>query len=898
MLLFCLAVACLGAPAFASASTVWAVGDGAAAGPTDDAVGAMIGGQPLDAFLYLGDVYDNGTAAEFSSYYDPAYGAYKSESYPTPGNHEWGNRATGYDAYWGTQFSSPHYYSFDVGGWHLISLNSEESSAEGSPQLSWLRNDLALHPGSCTLAYWHRPRYAATSRIDSTFAIGDDGRTAKLFDALAGHASISLAGHAHNYQRLQPINGITPFVVGTGGEGDEHHTFETPADPRLAASNDTDFGALRLELTPGAADYSMVKLDGGTIDSGSIACQTRPTVSSAAASAVKPASAQLSGSVDPNGLSSSYRFEYGTTSAYGQQTAPAGAGAGVDPSDVSAQLSGLAPDTLYHYRLVSSNSAGSSQSADQTFMTPALTSAVTAGPSGRTSDATPDFSFSANEPSATLSCSISSGAASFGPCSGASSHRPSSALADGDYTFTVRATAGGRNADATRSFTVDATPPSLTIDSGPSGTTANRTPAFAFSAEPGASVVCSIDTGTPDFKPCTSPHSPASALPDGDYTFRVRATDAATNQTTKTRSFTVDATAPETAIDSGPSGLSNDPNPSLGFSASEAGAGFECRLDSSAPADWRPCSSPQRYTNLPDGPHSFEVRAVDSAANADPSPATRSFTVDATAPSLTIDSGPSGTTANRTPAFAFSAEPGASVVCSIDTGTPDFKPCTSPHSPASALPDGDYTFRVRATDAATNQTTKTRSFTVDATAPETAIDSGPSGLSNDPNPSLGFSASEAGAGFECRLDSSAPADWRPCSSPQRYTNLPDGPHSFEVRAVDSAANADPSPATRSFTVDATAPETRLRAKPKRKVRSDQRRVRVRLRFGGFDERSGEDEIRFECSLDGKTPKACESPFSARVKAGRHVFTVRAFDAAGNADPEPARTAWRVVPRRR
>src|SRR6266511_6402736 len=115
--------AIVAAPAGAAASTtVWAVGDGAAAGPTDDQVAALIAAGPPDAFLYLGDVYPDGTASDFASYYEPAYGSYKSKSHPTPGNHEWANRSTGYDAYWGAASSAPHYYSFETGGWHVISL--------------------------------------------------------------------------------------------------------------------------------------------------------------------------------------------------------------------------------------------------------------------------------------------------------------------------------------------------------------------------------------------------------------------------------------------------------------------------------------------------------------------------------------------------------------------------------------------------------------------------------------------------------------------------------------------------------------------------------------------------------------------------------------------------------
>ena len=381
-------------PASAHASsTVWAVGDGAAAGSTDDQVGAMIAQDPFDAFLYLGDVYDSGTSAEFA-YYNDAYGSYKSKSFPTPGNHEWGNRATGYDPYWGAGFSAPHYYSFDVGGWHLISLNSEEASGAGSAQLSWLQADLASHPGTCTLAYWHRPRYTATSRVDSTFSIGDDSRTNAMWQALAGRASIALAGHAHNYQRLNPIDGITELIVGTGGEGNEHHTFTGP-DSRLAASNDADFGALKLVLEAGRADFSMRKLGGGVLDSGSIACKAKPQASTGSASGVSRNAANVAGTVDPNGEATSYRFNYGTTDQYGSQSPSVAAGSGSEPQTVSASLANLSPDTTYHYSLVATNSLGTSSGPDKTFTTPpAPITTITSGPSGAITTRSAEFRFS------------------------------------------------------------------------------------------------------------------------------------------------------------------------------------------------------------------------------------------------------------------------------------------------------------------------------------------------------------------------------------------------------------------------------------------------------------------------------------------------------------------------
>lgn len=360
--------ALLAAPAAASAATVWAVGDGAAKGTTDDEVGAMIGRAPLDAFLYLGDVYPTGTFSDFTSHYDPAYGSYKSESYPTPGNHEWGNHLTGYDAYWAARFSSPsHRYSFDLGGWHIISLNSEEWSGAGSDQLAWLQDDLAGTRGTCTLAFWHRPRYAATSRVNEAITLGDDPRTDALWDALAGRAAVVLSGHVHNYQRLRSIDGITELIVGTGGEGSEHHAIVNRDDARLAAFDDTAFGALRLQLEPGRAAFSMAKLGGGTLDSGFVDCQAKPLVGTASARVTSPHSATLSGTVDPNGLPTSYHFEYGSGPAYGARTDEQSSGSAANPKRVSADIANLVTGFTYHARLVATNSLGTTYGPDATF---------------------------------------------------------------------------------------------------------------------------------------------------------------------------------------------------------------------------------------------------------------------------------------------------------------------------------------------------------------------------------------------------------------------------------------------------------------------------------------------------------------------------------------------------
>ena len=259
-----------------SPAVVWAVGDAADGGPAGRRVARRIRGARCDRLLYLGDVYETGTAEEFSRHYDPLFGPLAPVTAPTPGNHEWGNRADGYEAYWTAARGAPPppWYAFELGGWEVLALNSEEPCGPNSPQGRWLRSRLE-HEVEGRLAFWHRPRFSAGTH-------GDQPDVAPLWDALRGRASIVLGGHEHNLQRMQPTDGLTQFVVGAGGRG--HYALarswrwprrRRPGDQpfrdrRLAWANDTDDGALRLELSPGLARCAFVAADGRILDAGAI----------------------------------------------------------------------------------------------------------------------------------------------------------------------------------------------------------------------------------------------------------------------------------------------------------------------------------------------------------------------------------------------------------------------------------------------------------------------------------------------------------------------------------------------------------------------------------------------------------------------------------------------------
>lgn len=248
-----------GAPA-----TVWAVGDGADGGRPARRIARFVAARRPDRFLYLGDVYERGTASDFAAGYAPVYGRLTGVTAPTPGNHEWPRRAVGYGPYWrkARGLRPPPYYAFSVAGWRILSLNSQAPHGVGSDQLAWLRQQLRA-PGTCRIAFSHRPRWSAGTH-------GNQPDLAPLRNALVGHARIVLAGHDHDMQRFRARNGLVDFVVGSGGHG--HYEVDRSRSD-LAWSNARAGGALRLRLRPGVADYSFVRVDGLVLDSGRIRCR-------------------------------------------------------------------------------------------------------------------------------------------------------------------------------------------------------------------------------------------------------------------------------------------------------------------------------------------------------------------------------------------------------------------------------------------------------------------------------------------------------------------------------------------------------------------------------------------------------------------------------------------------
>jgi hypothetical protein len=253
------------------------------ASPGDEATAALLdrlGG----TIATLGDtVYISGTSQEFATCYHPSWGRHKRRTRPAVGNHEYGTAgAAGYFDYFGAAAGDPSkgYYSYDLGTWHIVVINSNCSQVggcgAGSPQEQWLRADLAAHPAACTLAYWHHPRFSSGD------VHGSNAVLEPIWRALYEHrADVVLSAHEHNYERFAPQDstgqldwdrGIRQFVVGTGGRS-HYDGFITPILPHSEVRNGDTFGVLRLTLHATGYDWQFIPETGKTFtDAGSGTC--------------------------------------------------------------------------------------------------------------------------------------------------------------------------------------------------------------------------------------------------------------------------------------------------------------------------------------------------------------------------------------------------------------------------------------------------------------------------------------------------------------------------------------------------------------------------------------------------------------------------------------------------
>jgi Calcineurin-like phosphoesterase len=266
-------------PAPGNPFVVTAAGDGAGGETNSLNVSNLITSINPNLFLYLGDVYENGSATEFYNWYGSGsnyFSKFNAITDPTVGNHEYtGGQAYGYFYYWN---GVPKYYSFNTGGWHFISLDSITAVVPanvGSPQYTWLAADLAANTSPCVLVYWHEP----------LFNVGTEGSAGGMSDVwkllAQDKVTLVLNGHDHDYQRWTAMdgsgkpnpNGVVEFIVGTAGHGIQ--AFQT-SDSRMLVGYDSSnrqFGVLRLQLNSSNTNFAFINTSGTVKDSGTINCQ-------------------------------------------------------------------------------------------------------------------------------------------------------------------------------------------------------------------------------------------------------------------------------------------------------------------------------------------------------------------------------------------------------------------------------------------------------------------------------------------------------------------------------------------------------------------------------------------------------------------------------------------------
>lgn len=268
-------------PSTSGAAIVVAAGDIACPGqPCDEqrATADLVDSMRPDAVLALGDIqYVDGALADFESSFDPTWGRFLDETYPVPGNHEYHlPDAQGYFDYFGAAAYPEQggWYSFDVGDWHLLAINSG-SGTISAEQLAWVEADLAGDDHVCELAYWHHPKWSSGT------VHGPDPEPAleSLWQTLhTAGVDVVLNGHEHNYERFalldpngrpDPQGGIRQFVVGTGGRSS--YPFGDPMPGSEKRITDV-FGVLELTLQAEGYGWRFVGVPGTVLDQGSADC--------------------------------------------------------------------------------------------------------------------------------------------------------------------------------------------------------------------------------------------------------------------------------------------------------------------------------------------------------------------------------------------------------------------------------------------------------------------------------------------------------------------------------------------------------------------------------------------------------------------------------------------------
>jgi hypothetical protein len=736
-----------------------ATGDGASGEPNADAVANMIAGWNPNMFVYLGDVYDDGTFTEFYNWYGSGadrYSQFRAVTNPVVGNHEYGVEGAG--GYFDYFDNVPHYYSFNAAGWHIINLDSTSQFGQtdpGTPQYDWLVADLTANTAICTIVNFHHPVYNIGPEGDAT-------RMNQIWALLAQHGvDVVLTGHDHDYQRWQSLdgsgalasNGITQFVVGTGGHGIQDFV---RTDSRVAVGFDTPptaFGALRMELNPSGTAFQFVNTAGATLDSGSIQCSgaaadatspSTPTNLVATASTATHVDLSWTSSTDNVGVTQYDIYRDGawltttTTSAmtYTDDTVEGGTTYQyrIRARDASGNVSGLSNTATATATLLFSDGFESGDLSRWTWSTGLIvqqqevydgTYAVRQSTSGLATWAYKQLSVpqptvyyrlrfklisqssnvyllkfrtatggslmgvfvnstgklayrnDTNSTTSTSTTNVTSGVwhdlEARVTIDGAASQTevwlddiridalskteslgttPIGRLQIGDNST-------GRSYDVAFDNVVvdinpiDMTPPSVALTEPLDNAVVKDSVFLAATASDNVSLsevefyANGVRVGT-DYSAPYGVIWDSTTTSDGPVTIIARALDIGFNATTSTsRTVAVDNTPPNTVINSGPSGTDSSTSATFTFSSNEIGVSFLCLIDT---VEIEGCTSPQTFNGLANGSHIFQVTATDGAGNTDPTPASRTWTVNTSGPTSTYTATASPTaTATYTP---------------------------------------------------------------------------------------------------------------------------------------------------------------------------------------------------------------------------------------------------------
>ena len=452
---------------------------------------------------------------------------------------------------------------------------------------------------------------------------------------------------------------------------------------------------------------------------------------------------------------------------------------------------------------------------------------IQSSPAALTSSTSASFSFDGADTGggsvASYQCRIDLGA--YSACS---SPRSYTSLAAGAHTVDIRAidTAGNTGSAASYTWNIDLSGPVLTVSSAPASVTNLSNATFAFTATDsgGGSIdhyECSLDGGAASV--CVSPAT-WNTLSPGAHQMAIFAVDSVGNiGTSVTRSWTIDQSNPSVTISAQPASVTNASSASFSFTGTDTGggtiAGFECSLDS---ATFSTCTSPRSITGLASGAHTWQVRSIDTAGNITATPASAAWTIDTTAPTVTITSAPNTYENSSSATITFSgADTGGGAIdhfeCKLDSAA--FSACTSPYA-LSGLSEGSHTVSVRALDTAGNTGTATTSTwttdTIAPGAPSITFQSGGSTTLAGTGLSLTLTVSSCtdrqkifvmeGGGTPTTTD----AAWQNCATTAGVITFTiptatQGAHNLKVWAMDAAKNISTSSSALTYTYDTSAP---------------------------------------------------------------------------------------------